>query len=113
MDQENQSGASAGNEMTKRPLAVTTVVVVALLASIASSVMSTYIYHRKFAPKIAAIDVKGFVDRQREDFVANRIDEEGLKKNMMKLDAALQAVPDDTIVLMGDVVVKNVDIIEP
>jgi hypothetical protein len=71
-------------------------------------------YDRWFAQKIVALDVKGYIAEQRDQFISGRISEEQLKQNFDRLEKVKEKVPANRVIILGDVLVrKNVEVIEP
>lgn len=84
-----------------------------LVVSLVTSAVSVAAYDHFFAQKVIAVDIKSFIEEKKADFVAGRLDEAGMKREMDKLEATVAAIPKNKAVLMGDLVVKNVQIIKP
>lgn len=84
-----------------------------LAVSLVTSAVSVAAYDHFFAQKVVAVDIKSFIEDKKADFVAGRLDEAGMKREMDKLEATVAAIPKNKAVLMGDLVVKNVQIIKP
>ncbi|ABL01359.1 hypothetical protein [Pelobacter propionicus] len=88
-------------------------IVLALVVSLVSSAASIWGYDHYLAQKVVAIDIKSFVEEKKADYIAGRLDDAGLKREMDKLELAVSSIPKNKVVLMGDLVVKNVPIIKP
>ncbi len=89
------------------------VIVIAIIVSAVSSITSVAAYDHFFAQKVVAVDIKTFLEEKKADYVAGRLDDAGLKREMDKLEVTVASIPKNKAVLMGDLVVKNVDIIKP
>lgn len=97
-----------------RPLSLWLVTVFLVLGiSLASSAASILVYDRYFATRIVAVDVKGFIAEQRDLFVQGKIDDEQLRKNIESLEKAIENIPSNEVVIMGDAVVRNAKTIRP
>jgi len=81
--------------------------------SLASSAASILVYDRYFATRIVAVDVKGFIAEQRDLFVQGKIDDGQLKRNIESLEKAIESIPSNEVVIMGDAVVRNAKTIHP
>ncbi len=81
--------------------------------SLLSSVVSVAAYDHFFAQKVVAVDIKSFIEERKAEYVAGRLDDAGIKREMDKLEATVAAIPKNKAVLMGDLVVKNVPVIKP
>lgn len=85
----------------------------ALGISLASSAAAVFIYDRYFATRIVAVDIKGFIATQRDLFVQGKIDDGQLKRNIESLEKAIENIPSNEVVIMGDAVVRNAKTIRP
>ena len=81
--------------------------------SLASSAASMIVYDRYFATRIVAVDIKGFIAEQRDLFVRGEIDDGQLKRNIESLEKAIENIPSNEVVIMGDAVVRNAKTIRP
>lgn len=73
-----------------------------------------YLYDRFMAPKIVAVDIKGFIEKQRNLYIANKINDEQLKANLDAMEKKIKAMPKNTIIITADVMVgENAKVIEP
>jgi hypothetical protein len=84
-----------------------------LLVSLAVSVLALFVYDRFIAQKVVAIDMKGYIAEQRELYLAGRIGDEELRRRLDRLEEVSLAIPANRVVLMGDAVVRNVEMIKP
>ena len=84
-----------------------------LLVSLAVSVLSLFVYDRFLAQKVVAIDMKGYLAEQRDLFMSGRIDDEELRRRIDRLEEVSLAIPANRVVLMGDAVIRNVEVIKP
>jgi hypothetical protein len=91
----------------------TGIICLCLIVSVASSVASIAAYDQWYAQKVVAVDLKGFITDQRDKFVAGKISEDELKRSFDRLEQVVTAIPKNKAVLMGDLVVRNVEIIKP
>lgn len=77
------------------------------------SALSIVVYDRCFSTRIVSIDIKGFIAAQRDLYVQGKISDEQLKRNIDSLERTLQKIPANVVVIMGDAVVKNAEVIKP
>jgi hypothetical protein len=84
-----------------------------LFVSLAVSVLSLFVYDRFLAQKVVALDMKGYITEQRDLYLAGRIDEEELRRRIDRLEEVSLAIPANRVVLMGDAVIRNVEVIRP
>ena len=103
----------SGNGEDSRGISLITATLIAVLMSAAVSATSVWLYDRYFAIKIVAVDIKGYISKQRDDYVAGKITEEQLRKSFDALENSIKDVPKNKIILMGDAVVRNVDVLKP
>lgn len=85
----------------------------AALISVAVSVLSIFIYDRFLIKKIVSMDIKGYIAEQRDLYLAGRINDEQFRANIDKLEARVKSIPSNQVVIMGDAVVKNAEIVKP
>lgn len=105
--------APAANPGTHVKMSNRSSLLLVLAVSLVTSAASVAAYDHFFAQKVVAVDIKSFIEEKKADFVAGRLDEAGMKREMDKLEAMVAAIPKNKAVLMGDLVVKNVQIIKP
>jgi hypothetical protein len=85
----------------------------AVLVSLLSSFGSVYLYDRFLAQKVVAVDLQGFLAKQKRSYLRGDIDDAELKKRMDRLEQLVESLPKRYAVVLGDVVVRNVEVIEP
>lgn len=86
---------------------------VILFISVLTSILSVFVYDRYFAQKIVAVDIKGYIAEQRDLYVAGKINDEQLKQNIDRLEKVLADIPKNKVVIMGDAVIRNAEIVKP
>jgi hypothetical protein len=89
------------------------ILVVSLISSLTTSAISLVVYDKYVAQKIVAIDVKGYVDEQRDKYLAGKMNDAELRQSFDKLEEATKRVPQNTGVIMGDCVVRGISIVKP
>jgi hypothetical protein len=72
-----------------------------------------FVYDRYFAQKIVAVDLKGFLEEQRDQFLGKKINEEQLKANIDVMEGKIKSMPKNKIMILGDVVVGKTETIKP
>lgn len=88
----------------------TTIILILLISFIATIVFSgifIYYYHKKYALKIIAVDLAGFVESQKESFVSGKVNEKWLTEKREELTQYLKKVPENTLLLTSDVVLSD------
>ncbi|APG23984.1 hypothetical protein [Syntrophotalea acetylenica] len=83
------------------------------LVSLSVSIGSVWAYDRYFAQKVVAVDIQGFLDIQKQEFLRGAIDERELERRMDRLEKVVDTIPSRYAVLMGDVVIRHVEVIKP
>lgn len=84
-----------------------------LLLALLVSLGSIYLYDRFMAQKIVAVDLKGFLVEQKQAYLRGEIDDAELQRRMDDLERVVAGIPPRYAVLMGDVVVRNVEVVKP
>lgn len=83
------------------------------LVSILMSALSIFVYDRFFTQKVVSLDIKGYIAEQRDLYLSGKINDEQFRANIDKLEAKVKSVPKNRVVIMGDAVVKNAEVIKP
>ena len=83
------------------------------VVSLLISLFSIYVYDYFFAPKIVAVDIKGYVAEQRALYLSGKIDDATLKNNLERLQRKIDSIPKNKIVITGDVVVTHAEAVTP
>ena len=91
------------------PVLVATGLAISLVASLAT----LYTYDRWYAQKVVAVDIKGYIAQQRENYLAGKLNDEELKRSFDHLERVITTIPRNRVVIMGDAVVRNAETIKP
>ena len=83
------------------------------LVSIAMAALAIFVYDRYFTQKIVSLDIKGFIAEQRDLYLAGKINDEQFRASLDRLEAKVKSIPGNQVVIMGDAVVKNAEIVKP
>lgn len=71
-------------------------------------------YHYNFAPKApVAIDIRGYVEEQKQFYAEGKINSEQLRRNMDHLEDVVARISSRQAVFMADAVIKNVEVLKP
>ena len=84
-----------------------------VLVSVTISVLSIFVYDRFFIQKVVSLDVKGFIAEQRDLYLSGKISDEQFRANIDRLEARVKSIPRNRVVIMGDAVIKNAEVIRP
>lgn len=102
------NSAPTSSSSFKRVIVVNTVVTILIVAC------GLWAYDCYFAvqPPLA-VDIKGYVAEQRQLYMDGKIDMKKLRENLDRLEAMINAIPENRPVVMADTVIKNVEILNP
>ena len=98
---------------SKGPPTVLPMVALCVAISFGASLTAIFGYDRWYAQKIVAVDIKGYIARQRESYLAGKMSDDELKKSFDRLEAVITAIPRNRVVIMGDAVVRNAETVNP
>jgi hypothetical protein len=84
-----------------------------LLISLLISMASILVYDRFFVQKIVAVDVKGYIAEQRDLYISGKINDEQLKENIDKMEKVVTSIPRNKVIIMGDAVIRNAEVVRP
>lgn len=94
-------------------MGISAIACICLLVALITSFASVYSYDRWYAQKMVAIDIKGYIAQQRENYIAGKMNDEELKRSFDRLESVVLAIPKNKVVIMGDAVVRNIETIKP
>lgn len=73
-----------------------------------------YLYDRYVVPRVVAVDIKGFIERQRDLYVSKKINDEQLKANLDAMEHRIKSMPKNVVMITADVVVgEHAETVEP
>ena len=87
-------------------------ILISIVISLIISLSCVAWYHHYFAPRIVTVDLKGYVREQRNLFLANKIGQKDLRKNLDKMEEIITSIPKNNIVFSRDAVLRNAKVIE-
>lgn len=85
----------------------------ATVISLVMSAISLFVYDHFYAPKIVALDIKGYMAEQRTLYLSGKIDDAILKKNLDNLQLKIAGMPKNKTIIMGDVIVSQTETLNP
>ena len=100
-------------ELPKQQSIFVSVLMLCLMVSIGASLATVAGYDRWFAQKVVAVDIKGYIAEQRDNYLAGKLNDDELKRRFDRLEAVITALPKNRVVIMGDAVVRNAETIKP
>ncbi len=83
------------------------------IVSLLISFGSVYLYDRFIAQKVVAVDLQGFLAEQKGLYLRGDIDDTELKYRMDHLEKMIDTIPKRYAVFLGNVVVRNIELVEP
>jgi len=87
-------------------------VAISFVASAITAACMLVAYDHFLAKKIISVDVKGFVQEQQDLYLAGKISDEQLKQNYAALKAAVEKIPRNRVVIMGDAILGGAEKLE-
>ncbi|MBV5327580.1 MAG: hypothetical protein JZU65_08060 [Chlorobium sp.] len=109
----NKTPQATVNSDNQEGMGIPVVVCICLLVALITSFASVYSYDRWYAQKIVAVDIKGYIAQQRDNYMAGKLTDEELRRSFDHLENVVIAIPKNRVVIMGDAVVRNVETIKP
>ena len=109
----NKTPQATINSDNQEGMGILAVACICLLVALITSFASVYSYDRWYAQKIVAVDIKGYIAQQRDNYMAGKLTDEELKRSFDHLENVVIAIPKNRVVIMGDAVVRNVETIKP
>ncbi len=109
----NKTPQAAVKSDNQEGIGIPVVVCICLLVALITSFASVYSYDRWYAQKIVAVDIKGYIAQQRDNYMAGKLTDEELRRSFDHLENVVIAIPKNRVVIMGDAVVRNVETIKP
>ena len=109
----NKTPQAAVKSDNQEGIGIPVFVCICLLVALITSFASVYSYDRWYAQKIVAVDIKGYIAQQRDNYMAGKLTDEELRRSFDHLENVVIAIPKNRVVIMGDAVVRNVETIKP
>lgn len=100
-------------EQPKRPPRLIPILALCLAVSFGASLATICGYDRWYAQKVVAVDIKGYIAEQRDNYLAGKINDDELKKSFDRLESVITAIPRNRVIIMGDAVVRNAETVKP
>ena len=82
-------------------------VAVAFIVSLLVSVGTLYYYHKHYAPKIVAINLNNYIQKQERAFVTGQITKQQLQERLKEVVDYIKKQPKNTIILTGNCVLRG------
>ena len=100
-------------EQPKRQPGTLVLIGICLVVSLGASLATIAGYDRWYAQKVVAVDIKGYIAQQRDNYLAGKLNDDELRKSFDRLEAVITAIPKNRVIIMGDAVVRNAETVKP
>ena len=100
-------------EQPKRQPGALTLIGACLVVSLGASLATIAAYDHWYAQKVVAVDIKGYIAQQRDNYLAGKMNDDELRKSFDRLEAVITAIPKNRVIIMGDAVVRNAETVKP
>ena len=87
--------------------------VLSLMVSVLVTAGGVLAYDQYFAQKVVAVDLKGFLKQQKDEYLDGKITEDDVDRRMDELERFVDQIPKNHSVILGDVVVRNIEVLKP
>lgn len=88
------------------------VILIALIIAMITATLVIGTYDRRYAQKIVTVDLKGYIQEQRDRLLAGEIDDDGLRAALDHMETTLAATPDNHVLILNEVVLRNAKAID-
>ena len=100
-------------EHPKQQPGLVPIIALCLAVSFGTSLATIAGYDRWYAQKIVAVDIKGYIAQQRDNYLAGKLNDDELKRSFDRLETVITAIPKNRVIIMGDAVVRNAETVKP
>lgn len=97
----------------KQQPSLVSMIAICVAVSVGASLSTIVGYDRWFAQKVVAVDIKGYIAQQRDNYLAGKLNDDELKKSFDRLENVITAIPKNRVIIMGDAVVRNAETVKP
>lgn len=97
----------------KQHPSLVSMIAICVAVSVGASLSTIVGYDRWFAQKVVAVDIKGYIAQQRDNYLAGKLNDDELKKSFDRLETVITAIPKNRVIIMGDAVVRNAETVKP
>ena len=115
--EDNKDAVSVPKEYPKKHPkqhpSLVSMIAICVMVSIGASLATVAGYDRWFAQKVVAVDIKGYIAQQRDNYLAGKLNDDELKKSFDRLENVITAIPKNRVIIMGDAVVRNAETVKP
>ena len=100
-------------EQPKRQPGTLALIGACLVVSLGASLATIAGYDRWYAQKVVAVDIKGYIAQQRDNYLAGKLNDDDLRKSFDRLESVITSIPKNRVIIMGDAVVRNAETVKP
>ena len=115
--EDNKDAVSVPKEYPKQHPkqhpSLVSMIAICVAVSVGASLSTIVGYDRWFAQKVVAVDIKGYIAQQRDNYLAGKLNDDELKKSFDRLENVITAIPKNRVIIMGDAVVRNAETVKP
>ena len=115
--EDNKDAVSVPKEYPKQHPkqhpSLVSMIAICVAVSVGASLSTIVGYDRWFAQKVVAVDIKGYIAQQRDNYLAGKLNDDELKKSFDRLETVITAIPKNRVIIMGDAVVRNAETVKP
>lgn len=115
--EDNKDAVSVPKEYPKKHPkqhpSLVSMIAICVAVSVGASLSTIVGYDRWFAQKVVAVDIKGYIAQQRDNYLAGKLNDDELKKSFDRLETVITAIPKNRVIIMGDAVVRNAETVKP
>ncbi|KPK35777.1 MAG: hypothetical protein AMK70_04690 [Nitrospira bacterium SG8_35_1] len=73
-------------------------------------IVGLLLYHKNYAVKVYALDLKGFIAAQQQMLIEGKLDNKGIDEHFKILDKKMKEKGENAVILTSDVVIKGDEI---
>jgi len=88
------------------------IVAMMIVVSLLSSTVAVAVYDRFFAQKIVTINLRQYMENQRDLYLSGKLTADQVKQNLDGFIASVKAAPKNKVILLEDVVANSTEKLE-
>jgi hypothetical protein len=111
--EDHRGAVAVSKEHPKQQPGLVRIIALCLAVSFGASLATIAGYDRWYAQKVVAVDIKGYIAQQRDNYLAGKLNDDELKRSFDRLETVITAIPKNRVIIMGDAVVRNAETVRP
>jgi len=111
--EDHRGAVAVPKEYPKQYPSPVPIIALCLAISFGASLATIAGYDRWYAQKVVAVDIKGYIAQQRDNYLAGKLNDDELKRSFDRLETVITAIPKNRVIIMGDAVVRNAETVKP